>query len=94
LILKNKAKMENNPQTYITVLSNIALASPVKEEALILIENFEKTIKKQGLKSNEIWQAQAYKDYHDLLSDKIKEIQALQTDCINSILFQLEKTNS
>lgn len=83
--------MENNPQTYVNVLINISSNSPVEKEAKILIGIFEKNLSKQGLKSNEVWQAQANKDFYNLLSDKMKEIQALQSNCINSIMFQLEK---
>lgn len=74
-------------KTYLTVLKNISQGTPVQPEAEKLMIDFEKDIKRQAIRSKNYWYNQAHKDLHDLLSDKIKTLQVLQTQSINSILF-------
>lgn len=75
-----------NSKLYLIVLKNISNGTPVQAEAEILLSDFEKNIKKQGLQSKAYWANRARKDLHDLLSDKIKTMQALQSQLVNSIL--------
>ena len=75
-----------NAKMYLTVLKNIAEGTPVQAEAEILLSDFEKNIKKQGLNSKVYWSNKARRDLHDLLSLKIRQMQSLQTELVNSIL--------
>jgi hypothetical protein len=80
--------MQNNSEIFVTVLKNISTGTPVENEALILIEKLQ--LNKAGIKSKIVWQSEAYKTFYELLESKIKLMQTLQKDCINSIMFQLE----
>lgn len=75
-----------NAKMYLTVLKNIAEGTPVQAEAEILISDFEKNIKKQGLNSKVYWGNRARRDLHDLLRIKIMQMQSLQSQLVSTIL--------
>ena len=75
-----------NAKMYLTVLKNIAEGTPVQAEVEILISDFEKNIKKQGLNSKVYWSNKARRDLHDLLRIKIVQMQSLQSQLVNTIL--------
>ncbi|MGZ9736574.1 hypothetical protein [Flavobacterium sp. GNP002] len=75
-----------NAKMYLIVLKNISKGTPVQAEAEVLISDFEKNIKKQGLNSAVYWGNRARKDLHDLLTNKIKEMLSLQSQLTGTIL--------
>jgi len=75
-----------NAKMYLTVLNNIAAGTPVQAEAEILLSDFEKNIKKQGLNSKVYWSNKARRDLYDLLRVKIMQMQSLQSQLVNTIL--------
>jgi hypothetical protein len=85
--------MENieNSKMYLTVLKNISQGTPVQPEAEKLMNDFEKDINTHAIRSQKYWYNQAHKDLHDLLSNKIKMMQSIQTNCMSSILFNTIK---
>jgi len=55
-----------------------------------MAEEFEKNIKYQGSNTNEFWQAQANRDFINLLEVEIKKMKDMQNDALNQIVFLIK----
>ena len=80
----------NNAHIYCTVLKNKSIHTPIFKQAFKMAEEFEKNIKYQGENTLEFWQAQANRDFINLLAVEIKKLQDLQNDALNSIVFLIK----
>jgi len=81
---------ENNALIYCTVLKNKSIHTPIFKKAFKMAEEFEKNIKYQGSNTNEFWQAQANRDFINLLEAEIKKMKDMQNDALNQIVFLIK----
>lgn len=76
--------------TYTTVLKSISIHTVVFKKAFEMCQKFDEEIKYKSINTDEYWQAQAYRDFINLLEEEVKEIKALQNDTLNKLTFLIK----
>lgn len=73
--------------TYTTVLKSISIHTVVFKKAFEMCQKFDEEIKYKSINTDEYWQAQAYRDFINLLEEEAKKIKAIQNDTLNKLTF-------
>lgn len=75
---------------YTTVLKSISIHTIVFKKAFEMCQKFDEEIKYKGVNTDEYWQAQAYRDFINLLEEEVKKIKSLQNETLNKLTFLIK----